>query len=134
MNIFEQATRKKLRFTSVRGELTVEQLWDLPLTSRNSFDLDSVAKAVNADLRSVSEESFVTTRVHPAKADHELRLELVKHVIAVRMDEEARRKDAALKASRKAQILELLAKKDEEEMLSKSKDELLRELEELSRA
>jgi hypothetical protein len=33
MNIFEQATRAKIRFSTPVGMLSVEDLWDLPLTS-----------------------------------------------------------------------------------------------------
>ena len=49
MSIFEQASRLKLRFASVKGELTIEHLWGLPLQSKTSFDLDTVAKAVARD-------------------------------------------------------------------------------------
>ena len=31
INIFEQASRKALRFQTIKGELTVEQLWQLNL-------------------------------------------------------------------------------------------------------
>jgi hypothetical protein len=51
MNIFEQATRRAIRFESAKGDLSVEQLWDLPLQSRNQFDLDTVAKTVNRQLK-----------------------------------------------------------------------------------
>ena len=47
-NIFELATRKALRFGTERGPVTVEQLWQMPLQSKNLFDLDNVAKACNA--------------------------------------------------------------------------------------
>ena len=36
MNIFEQATRAKIRYHSPNGLIGVEDLWDLPLTSLNS--------------------------------------------------------------------------------------------------
>lgn len=35
MDIFEYATRKPLRFSSSKGELTTEQLWKLPLVCDN---------------------------------------------------------------------------------------------------
>ena len=41
-DIFKQATKLKLRFSSVRGDLTVEDLWDLPLTSKSNLSLDGV--------------------------------------------------------------------------------------------
>ncbi len=35
VNVFMQATKMKLRFTTPQGEITTEQLWDLPLGSDN---------------------------------------------------------------------------------------------------
>ena len=61
MNLFEIATRAKFRFDSLKGALTVEQLWELPLQSRTGVDLDTVAKGINASLKEVAEESFVPT-------------------------------------------------------------------------
>lgn len=51
-DIFEIASRRKYRFPSAIGELTVEQLWDLPLTDpKRGATLDNVAKADRADKR-----------------------------------------------------------------------------------
>ena len=58
-NMFEQATRNKLRFESTKGPLSVEQVWDAPLTSRNGFSLDDIAKQAKRELDALSEESFV---------------------------------------------------------------------------
>ena len=58
-DVYKFAAQNQLRFESIRGDLTVEQLFQLPLRSKGGFDLDSVAKAVNAELRGASEESFV---------------------------------------------------------------------------
>ena len=87
MNIFEQATRRAIRFESAKGDLSVEQLWDLPLQSRNQFDLDTVAKTVNRQLNAVTEESFVSVRENPAKETLSLKLEIVKHIISVKLQE-----------------------------------------------
>ena len=65
-NLFEIATRQKFTFPSPRGLLNVEQLWDLPLTSirpdgstrTDSVSLDTVARAVNTQLKAVTEETF----------------------------------------------------------------------------
>jgi hypothetical protein len=76
MNIFEYATRNRLRFASVRGELTVEQLWnDVPLRSRDDFNLNVVAKSANKALKDISEESFVETARTPEHTRREMALE-----------------------------------------------------------
>jgi len=130
-NIFETATRKAFRYTSNRGDLTTEQIWDLPLTSRSGFDLDSVAKAANAELKSVTEESFVATRVNPRKGDLETKLEILKHVIAVKIAEAEAVTARAAKQEKRAKILDALATKENEELTQASKDDLLKQLAEL---
>ena len=52
MNLFEIASRNKLRVPTTKGDLTVEQLWDLPLKSANGLSLDSIAIALNKQLES----------------------------------------------------------------------------------
>lgn len=136
MDKFELASRKKLRFPSPVGELTTEQLWDLPLLASSmnrarSGDLDTIARTVNANLKAVTEESFVSTNANPAKAIYELQLEILKHIIAVKQDEIARAKDRAEKAEKRRKLLDALAAKEEQEIGAKSKDELLKELAEL---
>lgn len=111
MSIFEKATRQKIRFPSQKGELTVEQLWDLPLTSRNSFDLDVVAKEVNRQLKDADEESFVSTKANPKKDALELKLEVVKHVIATKLAEAEEAKNKSAKAEERRRLTEVLHNK-----------------------
>ncbi len=117
MNIFETASRQKLRFPSPRGDLNVERLWELPLTTTKSdgVSLDTVARAVNIDLRGVTEDSFVETAPNPMKATYALQLDILKHIIAVRQAENATKlakKDAADEVARLKEIL--AARKDDE--------------------
>ncbi|MFW9602789.1 MAG: hypothetical protein ACMV1B_10780, partial [Prevotella sp.] len=63
MNLFEIATREKFRFASIKGELSVEQLWDVSLTSKTGFDLDTIARTVNQESKETDTESFVQTTV-----------------------------------------------------------------------
>ena len=59
MNMFEQAARLKLRFAvGTRVNLTVENLWDLPLTNVKGEDLDHIAIELQEKL-STNEKSFV---------------------------------------------------------------------------
>ena len=49
--MFEKATRLKLRFETVRGYVTTEDLWDIPLSAVNGFCLDTIAKNLNKKLK-----------------------------------------------------------------------------------
>lgn len=127
-NLFEIASRKAFRFPSARGELTVEQLWDLPLQSRSNFDLDSLARSVNTALKAVTEESFVATTINHAKAELELKLELVKHVIAVKIAENKAISDRAAKADKRKKLIAALAQKEEQALGGMTKEEIEKEL------
>lgn len=137
-NIFEIASRRKFRFPSVIGELTTEQLWDLPLTASSRApatvyrnDLDSVAKAVNAELKSVSDESFVATRPNPRKGELEMMLDVVKHVIAVKIEDAARATAAADRAEKRRKLAEALVNKQDDAIRNLTEDEIRAKLAEL---
>ena len=132
MNIFEQATRWAIRFESAKGDLSVEQLWDLPLQSRNQFDLDTVAKTVNRQLNAVTEESFVSVRENPAKETLSLKLEIVKHIISVKLQEAEEARNRANKASEKEKLLRLLDEKQNEALRALTPEEIQERLKALA--
>lgn len=115
-NLFEAATRRKLRFESTRGNLSVEDLWDLPLTSRDGCDLDSAAKSVNRALKAAGEESFVNTRANPQQRILELKLDIVKHIIAVKIAEDQEKEAAAGRRAERERLVAILESKQEEKM------------------
>src|SRR5688500_16288374 len=86
-DLFITAARSKYRFPSIRGDLAVEQLFDLPLTAKGGFSLDAVARETNKRLKEQTEESFVDTRSNPLKAELSDKLEIAKAVIAIRQAE-----------------------------------------------
>lgn len=134
MSIFEKATRAKLRFTSRRGELSTEDLWDLPLTASNGIDLDNVAKAVNASLREAGQESFVSTAPNRAKVLLEVKLEVVKHVIAVRLKEAEDAKNREARRAERERLLRTLEEKQDEKIKGQSVEEILARIAEIDRA
>ncbi|MEO3748812.1 hypothetical protein [Plantactinospora sp. B5E13] len=125
MTIFEEATREKFRYPSTKGLLTTEQLWELPLTAKSGFSLDDVAKAVNAELKAIDTESFVATETNPAKATLETKLEVVKHVIAIRLAEDQAAKAAAAKKLEKEKLLAVLGRKQDAALENLTEAELL---------
>jgi hypothetical protein len=133
-NIFEKATRRKLTFASVRGSLTVEDLWDLPLTSKNGCDLDTIAKSVNRELKACEEESFVATAPNPRREDLELRLDILKHIITTR---QAENQAALARKGRDAEVqrlTEILAKKQDEAMMGMTAEQIQARINELKNA
>lgn len=123
--MFEQASRLKLRFKTPKGILTTEDVWDLTLEQ-----LDQLAKNLNKDLKEQSEESFIKTKTS-ANKELELKFEIVKHIITVRMTEAEKIKERAEKRKKKQHLLELIAQKENEALSSKSLDDLRKELMEL---
>ena len=134
MNIFETATRKKLRFASGKGDLTVEQLWDLPLiitspTRDVKADLDSVGQIILSDLKRLGESSLVKTSPDPRVADLEVKLEIVKHIIAAKQAEDADQVRRAAQRNERRRLVEALADKENDEIKNLSKEEILKRLE-----
>lgn len=132
MNIFEQASKKKIRFSSNRGDLTAEQLWDMPLQSKSGFDLDTIAKEVNRGIKESSEESFVTTKSSSATTTLELQLEVLKHIIAVKIEAAAVAAKRTENEARRAKLIEALENKQNSELNNMSSEDILKELEKLS--
>lgn len=123
-NIFEYATRNKLRFTSIRGELTVEQLWEVPLRSRDDFNLNAVAKAVNKAFKEVSEESFVETKKTAEHTRREAALEVVKYIIDTKLTEEKAAEARVERKQEKEKLLQILAEKQAGKLSELSEKEL----------
>ena len=132
-NIFEYATRNKLRFASIRGELSVEQLWDVPLRSRDEFNLNSIAKTTNKALKDVSEENFVETTKTAAHSRLEAMLEVVKYVIDVKLAEEETAKKRAENKLEKEKLLKILAEKQDGKLSELSERELKKRIADLDK-
>ncbi len=123
MNKFEQASREGLRFSSSKGALTVEDLWDLPLTSARYVSLDTMAKTANKYLKETEEESFVNVKT-TSNTFAELRLDILKHIIAVKLTEMGAANEAIVNKAKKEKILAILANKQDAVLESQSEAEL----------
>ena len=130
MNIFEQAARDKLRFASGIGDLTAEQLWDLPLTPIRGqpADLDNMARAVHAELKGLQEVSFVEVKPDPRKSSLELQLEILKFVIADKVEQRDSLVKKAENQEIKRKLTEALAAKQTEKLSEMSEDDIKKQL------
>lgn len=113
LNIFEYAVRNKLRFP-FRGMISAEDLWDLKVE-----DLDKVFKALNAQVKLQKEESLLEEKSKEDKV-LEIQIEIVKHIVNVKLAEkEAREKAAAIK-EQKQKIMSIIASKKDEALQNSS--------------
>ena len=122
--MFEYAARNKLRFP-YKGMITAEDLWDL-----NVRELDSIFKSLNAQVKKAQEESLLETK---SKEDEVLsmQIDIVKHIVRIKQDEEAARLFAKERKEKKQKLMELINEKQDEDLHSKSIDELKAMLAEL---
>ena len=131
-NLFEKASRQQFRFDTHRGLLSVEDLWGLPLTSQTGkVNLDDIAHSIHRQLRDVGEDVSFVTPTQKADELPRLQLELVKHIIAVRLAERDLAAQAALRKEQKQNLLGLIASKENEALAGKSMDELKAMVEQL---
>lgn len=130
--MFEKATRQQLRFNTKKGLLSVEDLWTLPLKSNinNQVDLDEVAKTVHQELKASEEISFVApvTAINTAA---QLKMDIVKHIIAVKLAEKEVAEKAKETKEKKQKILEAIARKQDEALVNSSVEDLQKMLESL---
>lgn len=124
INLFEFASRHKIRFTSKRGALSVEQLWDVPLRSLDGFDLDAVAAEASRVVRDLADGSFVKPGRTPAQEKAEVALEVVKHIIQVKLDAEEEEAEKAANREERANLLRILAEKQGEKLSDLTEREL----------
>ena len=124
MSIFEKATRADVKFDSSKGLLQVQDLWDLPLTSTTGKpNLDDIARGLRRELKASDDESFVTK---PAKANDllQLKFDVVKHIIDVRLVEAEAASTAKANSDKKQSILAIINQKENEQLAGSSLEDL----------
>lgn len=128
-NLFASATRRKLRFDTQKGNLSLEEVWDLSLKS-----LDQVAQLVDSRLDEKKGRSFLTNpdaRVNAAKQDDRDRLEILMFIIATKEEENKAAREAQSKQAQLTLLKGLRDKKTLESLESQDLNEIERQIAEL---
>lgn len=123
-NIFEYATRNKLRYP-FKGVITTEDLWDLDVQQ-----LNDIFKTLKAEERKTKEESLLA---EPSKKDAILtaKIDIIRHIVTVKLNDAKRASFEKEKAERKQQLMSILADKQNEELKSKSAEEIQQMLDDM---
>lgn len=133
---FELASRWRFRFECARGSITVEDLWDLPLSDASGRpNLNDIGRSLYANIRRLEGDSV--SFVKSERDDDESRtqalkhtqakLELVKYIIGVREAERAELQSARDRAAKRQELLALINEK-ENKAISDLPVEKLREM------
>lgn len=116
--MYKEALQKKLRFKTNKGMITTEDLFDLSLQNLNTLAIMLDKKISEAPKKSFIEEL-------PAEEnDDELCFNIVKDVINIKLKARKDNIDKAQADAQKNRILEILAKRNDEELEKKSTEEL----------
>lgn len=116
-NLFEMATRSKMRFPSTKGELSVEDLWDL-----SDKDLDVVYKNLKDQEVKSSEESLLDD----ANVDPKLTaaIGIVRYIFTTKRKEKLAEKERINKKLTQKKYIDALSKKQDEAIEKMSEAEL----------
>ena len=125
MNMFAYATRNKVRFP-YKGLISTEDLWDLSVT-----ELDKIFKTLNAQAKQSQEESLLESK-NDGDELLENQIEIVKHIVSVKLREQKAREREADKAAQRQKIMAIIARKQDESLENASLDDLQTMLDSLS--
>lgn len=123
--MFKEASRIKLRFTSRKGDLTVEDLWDLSLT-----ELNTIAKRLSQDLKDSKEENFLEEKT-AEDLETKLGFDIVLDIIKTKQAVNKKKREAVDRKEKKEKIMALISEKKDEGLKQKSVEELEKELADL---
>ena len=117
-DLFQEATRLKLRYQTSKGSINTEDLWELSLTS-----LNDLAKELNKQCRELEEESFIDEKSSNDKR-LEIAFELVKYIIRYKLNEKNNQQIEKERLTKKEQLISLLRTKEEQELTQLSMEQI----------
>lgn len=123
--MYKEASKMKLRFATVKGNLSVEDLWDLNLVT-----LDKMAVAIDEEISKNPKKSFIS-EITPEDKVSKLKLDILKDIITTKLEDKAKKDSEKQRLSERKKLLEILAKKEAENLENLSIEELKKKIAEL---
>lgn len=124
-SLFVKSVRNKYRYSSSRGELSTEDLWDLSLES-----LDEIAIKVSDQLEKIGKRSFIKKKTQQSD-ELQTQLEVVKYVIETKITEQAEKQARTKKRGQLEFLKKLKEQKEIERLEGMSSEDLDKQIEEL---
>jgi len=124
---FKNASRLKYRYETVKGDISTEDLWQLPVpltdNCKSEITLDIIAKTINKQIKAETEESFVSTKNKNVQL-LETKLEIVKEVIRYKIAEANKKREEESQENLKSRVRAAMFNKQNQELESMSIEEL----------
>lgn len=124
MDIFEKAVREKTRF-GFKGLISVEDLWDLSLEN-----LDAIWCNLESELEKLPKKSLLATSTEQ-RDEIEFKQQIIKHIVDTKILEKVASEQSKAKSTYKQTILDIIESKKNEDLKSKSIEELTQLVENL---
>ncbi len=114
MNNFKEVSKQKLRISTSKGLLSIEQLWDLSLT-----ELDTLAVSLQEEHEKSGKKSFLTKTTAKDKIA-KLKFDVVLEVLIDKNDEAQALSEAKEIKEHNQKIIQLISEKQDESLKGKS--------------
>lgn len=121
MNIYQKATKLKLRFNTNKGLLSVEQLWDLNLSNISTI-IKEQSNLINSN--GISDELSFLDEKFVVNIEEQLKFDILKDIYITKKDEQNKLKNEADIKQHNQEILALINEKEKSELSNKSIEEL----------
>lgn len=118
MSYYKQGTREKLRFSTKKGELSIENLWDLGLETLNDIAVD-----LYNQYESSGKKSFLVNRSEKDKII-KLKLDVILDILNTKKEEAEQRRTEKERKEHNQKIDELIERKKQGELEGKTVEEL----------
>ena len=121
--MLEKALINKYRY-NFRGICNTEDLYDLDVE-----DLDSIYKVLNKELKEIKGESLLEKN----QTDDilETKIEIIKHIVKIKLAEQKVNEDKALKKKRKQELFSIISEKQNEQYKQMTVEQLTQLVDEL---
>ena len=131
-NLFIIASRKAYRFKTEVGQLSVEQLWELPIKSNHGVSASSIAEKLYSQIKPTTELSWLGTTTDDAEQeDLKNKLEIVRFIVETRRAEALAQQEQESRKQLLAKLIAEQARRKEESLTGQSDEELAKLIAEL---
>lgn len=118
--MYKEAIKSKFRFSTSKGVLTTEQLWDL-----SKKELDELVVSLSDEIEKSGKKSYLKEET-PDNILVKNKFDVALDILKTKVDEDKQRSEALERKRFNAKIDELVLKKQEIELESLPVDELLK--------